>query len=57
MAGTELLDDVPIVLRALVDILDHQGNGCTRREFDAVFDKRTGEYLHRVGFAPLCRET
>ena len=55
MARPILVLDVRIVLRALVDILDHERDRRAGRDLRAarLVDEHAGEDLHRVGFLPL----
>src|SRR5690606_26841148 len=53
MAGPELLDDVAIVFRALIDILDHQRNRRAGGEFHPVLDKGAREDFHLIRLAAL----
>ena len=55
MAGTKLVLDVGIILRALIGVGDLQRDRRAGRDLLAgrVIDHHAGENFHRVGFLPL----
>src|SRR5581483_4579062 len=58
MARPVLFLDVGIILRALIDIGDQQGDGCPGGYLDPrnLVDERTGKNFHFVGFMALAGE-
>src|SRR6185437_6059436 len=55
MTGAELVADLRVVARTLVDILDYQRDRCSGRHLrrHAFVLEHAGEDLHRVGFLAL----